>query len=595
MRRLRGALPDGRTGQPQSVKLGAPDRTVTTICPYCAVGCQMDLNIKDDVPGGRMISVSSNAKAPVNGDHLCVKGRYGYDFIQSPARHRDPRVRQYLLDGRPRQRQRGPWVDVDWDTALNIAAKGLLAARDQYGPDSIGLLASGKALNEENYLLNKLARQVLGTNNIDCGARLGRCSTVDGLGEALGLHAMSNSMDDIARHARSLLIIGSDITENDPVFGSRIRQAVLRRSAKVIVASPLFFNIEEYAALSLRHKRGSEYALLNGLMHIILENGGADPSFIEEQPGLYKALKITVEDYPVEKVARLTNLPAEKLHQAAEILMTDQPTSVIWGPELASAQSVRALANLQTLLGNMGVPGGGVAPLRSQNNSQGTSDMGVHPSFFPGYQPVSDEKSRIKFEGAWGTELPLKAGLEASEMLHEAAAEKLKALFLLGSSWSESAEPALRSGLEQCNFVVLCEALPSEMSRYADVLLPGVTFAETTGSYTNTERRIQKVRQAIKTQGNSKPEWRILVELAHRMCPPARRRLVDGICPGWDYADTAAIMDEIASLTPIYAGVSHQCLERGDCSIWPAETAETAAPAVLFEQGVKGNLAGSGI
>src|SRR5512135_3290658 len=209
--------PTGALDNRMSVKLGPPDRTVATVCPYCGVGCQLTLNIKDDVPGGRVISVSSDEAAPVNGDHLCVKGRYGYDFIHSPTRVLRPRVRRYLLEGTPRPLKRGLWVEVDWDTALNIAAKGLAARREQYGPEHIGLLTSAKVLNEEAYLMNKLARQVIGTNNIDSCGHLTRSSSAEGLNDCLGQAAMSNSMDDIARNARSILVIGSNLTENHPV------------------------------------------------------------------------------------------------------------------------------------------------------------------------------------------------------------------------------------------------------------------------------------------------------------------------------------------------------------------------------------------
>ena len=561
--------PTGALDNRMSVKLGAPDRTVTTTCPYCGVGCQMNLNIKDDVPGGRVISVSSSEKAPVNGDNLCVKGRYGYEFIQSPSRLKGPRVRKYLLDGEARPQKRGPWVDVDWDTALNIVAKGLAARREQYGPDTIGLLASGKVLNEENYLMNKLARQVIGTNNIDCSAHLTRSSTADGLDSATGLAAMSTSMNEIAAKARSILVIGSNLTENHPVFGSKIRQAVLRRKLQLIAASPIFYNIEEYAALALRYKRGAETALLNGLMRIIVENGWQDAEYAAQHAQAFAELKTLLDQYPADRVSKLTGVQEEKLYRAAECMATNRPTAVIWGSELASAEHVKALAQLQMLLGNMGVPGGGLAPLRSQNNSQGASDMGGHPAYLPGYQSVTDQAARIKFEAAWGMELPAKPGLSASQMLAAAGSGDLKALFLLGeNAWPDGANAAMRRVLERCEFVVLCEVLKSDMSRYADVLLPGVSFAETTGTYTNTERRIQLVRAAIAPQGDARPEWKILADLAPRMCSPTRRRLVDGICPGWDYASTAQIMDEIASLTPIYADVSHERLERGEEIIW---------------------------
>ena len=584
--------PTGALGNRMSVKLGPPDRTVATICPYCGIGCELTLNVKDDVAGGRVISVSSNEKAPVNGDHLCVKGRYGYEFIHSAARLKAPRVRQYLLDGAARPAQRGPWVDVDWDTALNIVAANLKMCRDDDGPDSIGLLTSPKALNEETYLMNKLARQVIGTNNIDSGAHLTRPSTVDGLDKALGLGAMSNSIADVAGHARSMLVIGSNVTENHPVFASKIRQAVLRRKVKLIAASTIFFNIEEYAALSLRYQRGSETALLNGLMHIILEKGWQDSDYVRQHAECFDEWKLLLDEYPPAHVSELTKIPVEALYQAAEIMATNRPTAVIWGADIAGAGNARALANLQMLLGNLGVAGGGLAPLRTHNNSQGALDMGGHPAFYPGYQPVTDEKTRIKLEAAWGMELPTRPGLSASEMLRAARRGSLKALFALaGNSWPEGAASTIRRALNKCEFVVLCQVLPSEMSRFADVLLPAVTFAETTGTYTNTERRIQLVRQAIEPQGDAKPEWKVLTELAPRMCPRVDRRLVDGICPGWAYTSTADVMDEIASLTPIYAGVSHARLANGDALMWPVESAEHPGTEMLYAgDGVRGRF-----
>jgi predicted molibdopterin-dependent oxidoreductase YjgC len=580
--------PTGALDNRMSVKLGPADRTVTTICPYCGVGCQLYLNVKDDVPGGRILSVSSNAKAPVNGDHLCVKGRYGFDFIQSPKRVNRPRVRKYLLEGTARPTKRGPWVDVDWDTALKIAAKRLAEARDEYGPDSIGLLTSGKVLNEENYLMNKLARQVLGTNNIDCSAHLKRSSTVDGLLNTFGLAAMSNSMEDIASNAHTILVIGSNITENHPVFGSKIRQAVLRRKAKLIVASPIFFNIEEYATLSMRYKRGSEIALLNGLMRIILQKGWEDSKFIQERTQGFDEFKAVVEKYPLDLVSQLTHVPAEKLELAAEIMAMNHPMAVIWGIDLSEQvvgiNNVMDLANLQMLMGNLGVSGGGVAPMRSQNNSQGAFDMGGLPTYYPGYQLVTDKQVHRKFETAWGVELPVKPGLFAPEMMAAVDQGSLKALFVLGENlWSDEAGASIRRSLEKCEFVVLDEVMTSEMSHYADVLLPGVSFAENSGTYTNTERRIQMVRQAIEPQGDSKPDWQIISELARQILAQNNRHISDGSYAGWDYGSTAEIMNEIAALTPIYAGVSHERLEKGDCLMWPVHSNADSGSPVLYK------------
>jgi formate dehydrogenase major subunit/formate dehydrogenase alpha subunit len=398
---------------------------------------------------------------------------------------------------------------------------------------------------------------------------------------------MSNSMDDIANNARSILVIGSNITENHPVFGSKIRQAVLRRKVKLIAASPIFFNIEEYAALSLRYKRGSETALLNGLMRIILEKGWEDSKFIQERTQGFEDFKAVVDKYPVERVSQLTEVPVEKLNQAAEIMAMNRPMAVLWGtditPRVAGINNLMDLANLQMLMGNMGISGGGVAPLRSQNNSQGACDMGGLPAAYPGYQLVTDKQAHKKFETAWGTELPIKAGLSASEMISAVDQGTLKALFMLNENlWSGENGSLMRRSLEKCNFVVLCEALNSEMSHYADVCLPGVSFAENTGTYTNTERRIQMVRQAIQPQGASKPEWQILSELARRILVLCNRPILEATYAGWNYTCTNEIMNEIAALTPIYAGVSHERLERGDCLMWPVYSFADSGSPILY-------------
>jgi predicted molibdopterin-dependent oxidoreductase YjgC len=250
---------------------GRPEKRITTTCGYCGVGCQFDLNVKE----GRIIGVTSNPSAPVNGMSLCVKGRYGWDFVHHRERLRKPRVRRYLLDGRQRPRGSGArddWVEVDWDDALQLVAAKLVAVKRESGPDAIGVLSSAKCTNEENYLMQKFARQVIGTHNVDHCARLCHASTVAGLAMAFGSGAMSNSLRDLVDHAAAMLIIGSNTTEQHPVFGAMIRQAVRRRGVKLVVADPRRIDITEFAALHLRQWPGTDVALLNGLMHIILKN-----------------------------------------------------------------------------------------------------------------------------------------------------------------------------------------------------------------------------------------------------------------------------------------------------------------------------------
>jgi predicted molibdopterin-dependent oxidoreductase YjgC len=552
--------PTGALDNKMSVTAGRADRLVRTTCTYCGVGCQFDLNVKDDVPGGRVIRVTSNHDAnsgSVNGLHLCIKGRYGYEFIHHPRRHLRPRVREYLLKGEARPADRGKFVDVDWDTALDLVARGLKKVHDEHGGESIGVLASGRLLNEENYLLNKLARQALETNNIDSASNLYYHSEADGLLDSLGLPAMSNSLDDIAANAQAFFVIGSNLTEAHPVFGARIRQNILRRHIKMVVASPDFINLEEYAALSLQHKPNTEAALVNGLMNIILEKGWEDKQALKKYPNGFKEAKAIIDKYTPTRVADLTGVSAEGLYAAAEILASHHPTAVLWGIGISNPEATHALANLQLLLGNLGQVGGGVNPLRAQNNTQGASDMGCAPGFLTGYQPVSDANARRKFEQAWGSPIRDEAGMSASAMVGN-----VRALYIVGEDiLNTSAEAALfRKDLEACEFIVLQEMAASETTRYADVILPGVSFAEKAGTFTSTERRVQMVRQAIEPIGEARPDWQIIAELGGRLGS------------GWDYASTAQIMEEIAALTPIYAGISHDRLQRGERLQWPVES-----------------------
>jgi len=550
--------PTGALDNKMSVHKGQADKLVRTTCTYCGVGCQLDLNVKD----GKIIRVTSEADGgSFNGLHLCVKGRYGYEFIHHPRRHSKPRVREYLLKGEARPAAgRGKLVDVDWDTALDIVAKKF----KQVCADGaqIGVLASGHLLNEESYLVNKLARQALGTNNVDTASNLYFHNETDGLLDSLGLPAMSNSLDDIAANAQAFFVIGSNLTEQHPVFGARVRQNILRRKVKMIVASPDFFNIEEYAALSLRHNRGTEAALVNGLMNIILEKGWENKDALKKYPNGFKEAKAIIDGYTPKRVAELTGVPAEQLYAAAEILASHHPAAVLWGIGITDPEATHALANLQLLLGNLGQAGGGVNPLRAQNNSQGASDMGCSPEFLPGYGRVSDANARGKFEQAWGSPIRTEAGMNSVRMVEAAGEGKVRALYIVGEDILNTSPEAadFRKNLEACEFVVLQEMAFSETTRYADVILPDVSFAEKTGTFTSTERRVQMVHQAIEPLGEAKPDWQILAELGKRLAA------------GWDYASPAQIMDEIAALTPIYAGISHDRLSRGERLQWPVES-----------------------
>ena len=398
---------------------------------------------------------------------------------------------------------------------------------------------------------------------------------------------MSNSMKDVANQAAAMFIIGSNTTEQHPVFGTMIRQAVIRRGVKLVVADPRRIDMAEFATLHLRHKPGTDIALLNGLMNIILENGWEDRLFIESRTEGFEEFKAVVETYTSGKTEEITGVPVEQLIQAAEILSLNKPMAVIWAmgitQHIVGVRNVMDLANLQMLLGNIGVPGGGVNPLRGQNNVQGACDMGGLPNVYPGYQAVTIDAVKQKFENAWGVTLANKVGMTVTEMIPSAGEDKLKALYILGEDpvMSDPDSTHIRHCLDTCEFIVLQEIFPSETSNYADVLLPGVSFAEKTGTFTNTERRVQMVHKAIEPLGDARQDWWIITELAKRMLAKGERQVSNASCSGWNYTDPNRIMNEIASLTPSYAGISHERLDRGEQLHWPVRDSNHPGTPIL--------------
>jgi formate dehydrogenase alpha subunit len=398
---------------------------------------------------------------------------------------------------------------------------------------------------------------------------------VAGLATSFGSGAMSNSMRDVANQSAAMFIIGSNTTEQHPVFGTMIRQAVIRRGVKLVVADPRRIDIVDFATLHLRQRPGTDIALINGLMNIILEKGWEDRSFIEKRTEGFEEFTVAVQSYTPEKTEQITGVPMDQLYQAAEILALNKPMAVMWAmgitQHIVGVRNVMDLANLQMLLGNIGIPGGGVNPLRGQNNVQGACDMGGLPNVYPGYQAVTVDAVKEKFEAAWGVTLTNKVGMTVTEMIPAAGEDKLKALYILGEDpvMSDPDSAHIRHCLETCDFIILQEIFPSETSQYADVLLPGVSFAEKTGTFTNTERRVQMVHEAIDALGDARQDWWIIAELAKRLLAEGERQVSSAPFSGWNYSNSSQIMDEIARLTPSYAGISHDRLEGGEQLQWP--------------------------
>ena len=526
---------------------------IPTTCGYCGCGCQMDLHLEK----GNVLGVSARDHAGVNQGSLCAKGRFGYEFIQSRERLSTPLIR----------RDDGSFRETGWEEALSLAAERLSTLRDRHGPDSLAGLASAKCTNEENYLFQKLMRGVLGTNNVDHCARLCHSSTVAGLASAFGSGAMTNPIRDVLR-SRVILVTGSNTTENHPIYANYIFRAVQHHGAKLIVADPRRIGLTRVAHLWLRPGLGTDLAWINGLMHIILQRGWQDETFIRERTEGVDELASALWGYTPEYVTSVTGIPAEELHRAAELLGTEHPASLLYAMGITQhangTDKVKALADLAMLTGNVGVEGGGVNPLRGQNNVQGACDMGALPNVLPGYQPVGDDSVRQSFSRVWNCgDLPAEVGLAATQIMPRARKGSLKGIYIMGENpvLSDPDQGHAESALDSLQFLLVQDIFFSETARRADVVLPAASFAEKDGTFTNSERLVQRVRPALSPPGVARPDLDILAHLAAHLGT------------NWEDCKPSGIMEEIASLTPSYAGITHQRLEGGGIP-WPCPDRE---------------------
>jgi formate dehydrogenase alpha subunit len=399
---------------------------------------------------------------------------------------------------------------------------------------------------------------------------------------------MTNSIHDIAEESQCFFIIGSNTTEQHPVIGTKIRRAKRHRGAKLVVADPRRIDIADYADLHLQHKPGTDIALLNGLMHVILREGWQDEEFIGERTEGFEELDAVVEKYPPDVVSEITGVPTEDIEQAARMMAENRPGSLLYSmgitQHIVGVANVMSCANLQMLLGNMGVPGGGVNPLRGQNNVQGACDVGGLPNVYPGYQAVTDPSIQGKFESAWGVSLSDQVGLTVTEMLEAAEEGKVRCLYVIGENPMVS-DPDLnhvRRALQQTEFLVVQDLFFTETGQFADVIFPATSFAEREGTFTNTERRVQRVRKAIDPPGEAKEDGWIVAELAKRVIAlGAATPSENAPHAGWDYRSAAEVMAEVNALSPIYAGVTYRRLDEGVQLQWPVPDEDHPGTPIL--------------
>ena len=520
-------------------------RKVQTTCSYCGVGCQLEMWVSDNE-----ITKVRGADAVPNYGSTCVKGRFGHTYITKEDRLTKPLIRR-----------NGTFVEATWDEALDEVAKRLFAIKTVHGPDAIAGLASATCTNEENYLFQKFMRACIGTNNVDHCARLCHASTVAGLAAAFGSGAMTNSIEEL-EYADCILVTGSNTTETHPVIAGLIKRAVCYYGAKLIVVDPRQIDLVKHATLWLRQKNGTDVAWINGMMNVILSEGLQDEAFVAERTENFDEFRKVVKQYPPEKAAEISGIPTEQLIEAARIYATADAASIVYAMGITQhttgTDNVLSLANLAMLTGNIGKRSCGVNPLRGQNNVQGACDLGALPNVCPGYQKVADSATQEKFEKAWGVKLQPEPGLTVVEMMHASTEGKLKAMVIMGENPMIS-DPNLnhvKEALEALDFLVVQDIFLTETAQLADVVLPAASFAETEGTFTNTERRILLVNKVIDPPGEARPDWEILCDLATRMGYPMQ------------YVSAAEIMDEIASVTPIYGGVRHHRLAKAGLQ-WP--------------------------
>jgi formate dehydrogenase alpha subunit len=528
-------------------KTEKPEIFTTTTCPYCGVGCQMEIGTKNN----HIVRVQGKREHTVNNGQLCVKGKFGLRFTESPERLKQPLIKT-----------NGKLAPATWDEAFDLIVKQL----STYKGDRIALLSSAKCTNEENYVMQKFARLVMNTNHIDHCARLCHASTVAALAAVFGSGAMTNSIEEIEA-AKCIFVIGSNTTEQHPVIALRIKKAH-KNGAKVIVADPREIDLTRIAHVWMRQQPGTDVALVLGMCKVILDENLIDRAFIEEKCEDFEAFIDSLKDFSIDDASTITGVEESLIRDAARMYASNGPSSIIYAMGITQhshgVDNILALANLAMTTGNVGKPSTGINPLRGQNNVQGACDMGALPPFLPGYQRVSDSVIKSKFEKIWGGEISSTPGLTVVEIINAACDGTIKAMYIMGENPMVS-DPDLHhveSGLKNLEFLVVQDIFLSETAQFADVVLPAASGLEKDGTYTNTARSVQRVRRILAPPGKAKADFEIICELAKRM----------GFETSFSYQNPSEIMDEIASLTPSYGGINYERID--SCGIpWPCPDA----------------------
>ncbi|MGA9226742.1 MAG: formate dehydrogenase subunit alpha [Mesobacillus sp.] len=532
-----------------------------TVCTFCGVGCSFEVWTKDR----EILKIEPSENAPVNSVSTCVKGKFGWDFVNSQERITSPLIRKGDV-----------FVEASWDEALSLVAEKLGGIKETYGSDAIGFISSSKITNEENYLIQKLARQVFGTNNVDNCSRYCQSPASWGLQQTGGIGGDSGTIQDIAG-AGLVMLVGCAPAEGHPVLATRIKRAQKLHGQKLITVDVRRHEMGDRADLFVRPKQGTDYVWLSAITKYLIDQGWHDEKFITEHVNHYDEFLEMMEPYSLEEAENITGIPEETLIQMAEMIRDADGTVICWGmgvtQNIAGSHTSVAIANLLLATGNMMRPNAGAYPLRGHNNVQGAADMGTMPNIFPGYQSVTNVEFREKFEKAYGVKIPENPGLDNIEMLGAVDKGEMKAMFIAGEdmAWVDADSNHTQAMLAKLDFLVVQEIFLTTTAQFADVILPGAPSLEKDGTFTNTERRVQRLYQALQPLGDSKPDWWILTQLAKKM----------GF--DWNYTHPSEIFDEMASLTPFFSQCNYDVLEGWNSFHWGS--LDGSNTPLLFEDG----------
>lgn len=570
------ACPTGALMPANNVGLEVADKTIDSTCPYCGVGCLIKYHVKDN-----KILYTEGRDGDTNHFRLCVKGRYGFNYIHNPLRLTKPLIRREgvaktteLLDPNDLD---SVFREASWEEALDFAAGGLKKIRDSQGKKALAGLGSAKGSNEEAYLFQKLVRIGFGSNNVDHCTRLCHASSVVALLECLGSGAVSNPVSDVSK-AEVIIIIGSNPTVNHPVGATFMKNAA-KNGTKIILIDPNRTDIAKYATHVLQFRPDTDVALLNGIMHVILDEGLQDDNYIKKYTEDFAQMRMHLKNYSPEKVAPICGIDADTLREVARLYANSKASMILWGMGISQhihgTDNSRCLIALALMTGQIGKPGSGLHPLRGQNNVQGASDVGLIPMVYPDYQSVEDPENQAKFEKLWGVELEPKRGLTTVEMIHAILDKEVFGMFVQGENpaMSDPNQNHARKAFAALEHLVIQDIFLTETAGFADVILPASAFYEKNGTFSNTDRRVQMGRQVVNPPGDAKQDLWILQEIANRLgC-------------GWDYQGPEDVFEEMRLAMGSIAGMTWDRLESEDSLTYPLENVGDPGEPIIFTDG----------